>query len=175
MEIKTLKAYIAPLFGAVIALPLLYLLFYALSEGFGWDAFKGLNLDTYLKNTAYLVVMTGFFVLLLGSVGAYLVSRFAFFGSRFFAVALMLPLAIPSFVAGYAYNGIFEYRGLFSQLFGIEYSLDILNIYGAVFIFSITMFPYVFIVAKAAYSSLSESVAEIGKNGYQRDQKALSP
>jgi iron(III) transport system permease protein len=161
MAIARLKALIAPTFGAILSIPLLYLLVYAFHAGISFEAFKDLNLATYATNTVQLVVGTSFLVLVFGALGAYTVARFEFFGSRFFSVALVLPLAIPSYVVGYAYNGIFEYAGLFSQLTGMDIYGDILTLHGATVVFGLSMFPYVFIVAKSAFSSLSHSVQEL--------------
>ncbi len=161
MEIIRLKSLVTPLFGVLIAAPLLYLFVYAFSNGFSLEALKNLNIDIYAKNTILLLLGVVFLVALFGGVGAYLVSRFEFLGRNFFSIVLVLPLAIPSYVVGYAYNGIFEYAGLLSQITSLEIELDILNIYGAIFVFGISMFPYLFIVAKAAFSNLSNSVDEV--------------
>lgn len=163
MEVSRFKSLIAPLFGAVLSLPLLYLLFFALDAGISLEAFSNLNLDTYTKNTLVLVAGVGALVFCLGTLSAYVVARFTFAGSRFFSAALVLPLALPSYVVGYAYNGIFEYRGLFSQLANSEYRLDILTLWGVIVIFGLSMYPYVFIVARAAFSGLSSSVEEVVK------------
>jgi iron(III) transport system permease protein len=163
LELINFKAFIAPLFGLLISIPLIYLLFFSLSAGVNIAELRYLHLDNYAKNTFLLVLGVGILVLFLGGISAYLVARFDFFASRFFAVALMLPLALPSYVVGYTYNGIFEFAGLLSQLTGLDIRLDILNIWGAIFIFGISMFPYVFIVARAALMSLSNSVAEVVK------------
>jgi len=163
LEIIKIKPYIAPLFGAIIAIPLLYLIVFALSNTDSLGEIKSLNIPVYALNTALLVLGVAFFVFLFGGTSAYLVSRFEFTGSKFFSVALMLPLAIPSYIVGYAYNGLFEYSGLLSQLFNTPVEFDILNIYGAIFIFAISMFPYLFIVAKSAFSNLSHSVVEVAQ------------
>ncbi|MGM0623177.1 MAG: ABC transporter permease [Campylobacterota bacterium] len=163
MAIIKIKQFIAPLFGVLISIPLLYLLYFALSHGIVLEDLKNLNLDIYTKNTLILVVGVAFLVLILGGISAYLVSRFEFLGSKFFSVALVLPLAIPSYVVGYTYNGLFEYYGLLTQLTGVAVELDMLNMYGAIFVFGISMFPYLFIVAKAGFLSMSNSVVEVVK------------
>ncbi|MBE0495958.1 MAG: iron ABC transporter permease [Campylobacterales bacterium] len=163
MEITRLKPFIAPIFGAILSLPILYLLFYALLEGVSLEAFANLNLGTYAQNTLLLVVGVGVLVFVFGGLSAYLVARFEFPGSRFFALFLALPLAIPSYVVGYAYNGIFEYAGLFTQLTGITGHFSILSIWGAIVVFGLSMYPYVFIVARAAFLGLSSSVDEVVK------------
>lgn len=161
MEIVAKKSLIPPLFGVIISTPIIYLVLFALSGEITMDGIKSLNIGTYALNTTLLVAGVLFLVLIFGGVSAYLVARFEFFGSRFYSIALALPLALPSYIVGYTYNGIFEYAGLLSQLTSLDLRFDILNIYGAIFIFSISMFPYLFIVAKAATQSLSNSVDEV--------------
>jgi len=179
MEITRFKPYIAPIFGAILAIPILYLIFYALMDGLSWDAFKNLNLDTYTLNTLILVAGSGVLVFILGGLSAYFVARFEFWGSRFFAISLALPLAIPSYVLGYVYNGVFEFSGLFTQLTGIQEHFSILNIWGAIVIFGLSMYPYVFIVTKAAFLGLSSSIDEViklqGVGKYRAFFKAYLP
>ena len=163
MEVNRLKPFIAPIFGAILSLPILFLLAYALLEGVSLEAFSNLNLATYAKSTLLLVLGVGALVFVFGGLSAYLVARFEFVGSRFFALSLALPLAIPSYVVGYAYNGIFEYAGLLAQLTGITGHFSILTLWGAIVIFGLSMYPYVFIVARAAFLGLSSSVDEVVK------------
>lgn len=163
MELKHFKSLIAPVFGAILAIPLLYIFVYSFFNEFSLNAFLNLNLAAYSLNTAILLFGSGILVFILGGLSAFFVTRFEFIGGRFFALTLALPLAIPSYIVGYVYNGIFEYSGLLSQLMNTDEYFSILNIWGAIFIFGISMYPYVFIVAKSAFSGLSNSIDEVVK------------
>ena len=82
--------------------------------------------------------------------------------AKFFSVCFILPLAYPAYIFGYTYVGFFEFRGLLSQILNdTSIKLDILNMSGAIFIFTIAMFPYVFILARVSFSMVSKSVVEL--------------
>ena len=71
-------------------------------------------------------------------------------------------MAYPAYIFGYTYVGFFEFRGLLSQILNdTSIKLDILNMSGAIFIFTIAMFPYVFILARVSFSMVSKSVVEL--------------
>ena len=163
MEINRLKYYLAPFIGLSIALPILALLIYFVLEGnFNNNFIKTKILLEYTSNTSFLILGTFIFVVVVGTITSYLSARFEYFGDKFFAICFILPLAYPAYILGYAYVGFFEYRGILSELVGnnsIRY--DILNIYGAIFVFSIAMFPYVYILARVSFASISSTVFEL--------------
>ncbi len=163
MEINRLKYYIAPFIGACIALPILALLFYFILEGsFNLEFLLGDIVNRYISDTSILVFGTFLVVVLLGTITSYLSARFEYFGDKIFALLFVLPLAYPAYILGYAYIGFFEYRGILSDIIGnssVRY--DILNIYGAMFIFGIAMFPYVYILARVSFGSVSSTVSEL--------------
>ena len=96
-----------------------------------------------------------FLVVVFGTITSYLSARFEYFGDKVFALLFVLPIAYPAYILGYAYVGFFEYRGVLSDILAnsnIKY--NILNIYGAIFIFGIAMFPYVYILARVSFGSI---------------------
>ena len=149
--------------GLCIALPILSLVIYFLFKGeFNIDLLKNNLLFEYSKNTSFLILGTFVFVVILGTITSYLSARFEYFGGKFFAICFVLPLAYPAYILGYSYVGFFEYRGILSDILGnIDARVDILNIYGAIFIFAIAMFPYVFILARVSFASISSTVCEL--------------
>ena len=163
MEIKTIKYYLAPFIGLSIALPILALIVYfLLNNDFNLDNISNKTLFDYLKNTSFLIIGTSIFVIILGTTTSYLNARFDYFGSKFFAVCFILPLAFPAYILGYTYVGFFEYRGILSTILANPaIRLDIINIYGAIFIFSISMFAYVHILARVSFGSISSTVCEL--------------
>ncbi len=163
MEINRLKYYIAPFIGACIALPILVLLFYFILEGtFNLEFLLGDIISKYIIDTSILVIGTFALVVLLGTTSSYLSARFEYFGDKVFALLFVLPLAYPAYILGYTYVGFFEYRGVLSDILAnsnIKY--NILNIYGAIFIFGIAMFPYVYILARVSFGSVSSTISEL--------------
>lgn len=127
---------------------------------------KNVLLD-YSLNTLVLslgcILLTGFF----GVSAAWIVSRYNIPMSKPLEWMLILPLAIPSYITAYAYAGVFDYGGAFSQflsIFGsISYKVDIMNIYGLILVLSVSLFPYVYISARAIFLYQSSRLIEASK------------
>ena len=163
MEINKFKKFVAPIIGLGISLPILALLLYFILKGeFNFEFLFSDILKEYLSNTTILVLGVFVLVILLGTISSYLSARFEYFGDKIFAILFVLPLAYPAYVLGYTYVGFFEYRGILSDILGnVNARFDILNMSGAIFIFGIAMFPYVYIMAKVSFSSISSTVNEL--------------
>ena len=163
MEINKLKYSIAPIIGLCIALPILSLLLYfVLNSDFNFEFLFSEIMKEYISNTAILVLGVFAFVVILGTISSYLSARFEYFGAKIFSILFVLPLAYPAYILGYAYVGFFEYRGILSDIVGNPNTrLDILNMSGAIFIFAIAMFPYVYILARVSFGSVSSTVCEL--------------
>lgn len=163
MEINKLKYSIAPIIGLCIALPILSLLLYFVLNGdFNFEFLFSDIVKGYISNTTILVLGTFAFVVILGTISSYLSARFEYFGDKIFAVLFVLPLAYPAYILGYTYVGFFEYRGILSDIVGnVNTRYDILNMSGAIFIFGIAMFPYVYILARVSFGSISSTVSEL--------------
>ena len=72
-----------------------------------------------------------------------------------------MPLAIPSYITAYAYAGFFDYVGFFEKITGFR--VDIMNIYGLIFILSISLYPYVFVASRAFFVNQSNNIIEASK------------
>ena len=72
---------------------------------------------------------------------------------------------------GFEY-GACVYRGddcgiLLGGINGFGFRIDIFNIYGVIFVLSMSLYPYVYLLAKTAFKSESKAIYEVGKiNGY---------
>lgn len=124
-------------------------------------------LPEYIKNSSIIALFTGLFTVVIGVSTAWILTMYEFKFSKFFHVGLILPLAIPTYIAGYVYSGIFSYTGIISRtarnLFGYNLNLDIMNIYGVIFIFTFFLYPYVFIIARSFFAKQSLSMLESAK------------
>lgn len=157
------KYALAPSLGLLIALPIFSLLIYFIAQGdFSVTNFRVPELLLYAKNTLFVLLGAAFLVLVLGISTAFMSARFEYTGSPFFSLAFVLPLAFPAYIIGYTYVGFFEFHGILSTLLGLpKLKLDILNIYGVIAILSFAMFPYVFILARVSFASISSTVVEL--------------
>ena len=95
---------------------------------------------------------------------AWLVTRTDLPGRRAFAVAVALPLVIPSYVAALALLGAFGPRGLLQQLlsglFGVERIPEIYGFPGAMFALTLSTYPYVYLLTAVALRNLDPALEE---------------
>ena len=154
--------------AAVILLPILYVfveLFQAPNEN--WFQIRQYLLKNYIFNTIFLVVLTGLLTSILGITLAWLTTAYDFPLRKFFRWGLMLPLAIPPYIAAYTYRTMLSYTGVVQATLRNQFDyqlnpeiLSISSLRGAVFIFSLFLFPYVYIIARAFLESQSSSYIE---------------
>ncbi len=132
-----------------------------------WDFLIEYQLPELLKNTLTLILGVGFGVTLLGTVSAWLTSMYEFPLRRFFFWAMMLPLAVPAYVLAFTQLGIFDYTGPISTLlrerYGFENGLpDVRNGMGLIVVMSLTFYPYVYLLARNAFSGMGQRALEAG-------------
>ncbi|MBH0230478.1 iron ABC transporter permease [Halobacillus sp. KCTC 3957] len=151
-----------------------------------WGHIQEFILPDLIKNTSLLIVFTGFLTVMIGTSLAWLVSAYDFPMKAFFKWALILPLAIPPYIAGYTYNGIMNYTGVIQTTLRNRWDVtvdqkyfDILTLPGAVFIFTIFLFPYVYTITRAFLSNQSASLVEnarlLGRNPWEVFFKIVLP
>jgi len=132
-----------------------------------WLHIKQYLLKEYISNTILIVVSTGVFSVILGTGLAWVVSVYNFPFRSFFKWALILPLAIPPYIAAYTYTGLLSYTGLIQTFLRNAFSLqinqkhvNIMSIEGAVAIFSLFLFPYVYTITRVFLEKQSASLIE---------------
>jgi len=143
---------------AMVAVPLLIIISAWFSPANDvWLHLSQTLLPELLRNTAVLVLGVGSGVLLLGVGSAWVTIMYEFPGRRFFDWALMLPLAIPSYVLAFVMVGLFDVTGpiamtLHGQL-GIPFNQipSIRSSFGIVLVMSLALYPYVYMLARVAF------------------------
>ncbi len=92
----------------------------------------------------------------MGLVSATLVTVFEFPGRRVLEWLLLLPLAAPAFIVAFAYTDFLQFSGplqsLWRSLSGAQAPLwpDVRSTGGAIGVFSLTLYPYVYLLVRAA-------------------------
>lgn len=162
--------------GVLILLPIVNILF----EFFGpststWEHIKTHLLKEYIINSIVLIIIVSIISLIIGFTAAYFVARYDFIGRKFLSWMLVIPLAIPSYIAAYVYADMVSYTGTFSRLMrtiGIPGQINIMNMTGAALIFAFTLYPYIYILTLSALSRQSSSYIEsatlLGANKWKR-------
>lgn len=129
-----------------------------------WSHVVEYLLPDYLANSFYLLIGTGTLSLLLGVPSAWFISTYDFPFRTALNWMLYLPLAIPSYIMSYAYVGIFGNGGSgekLGNLIGLDvFSVSMMNIWGLIFVLSISLYPYVFASSRIMFSSASGSIKE---------------
>lgn len=161
--------WIISLVGAVvILLPILFIfssIFHEPNEN--WLQIQAYLLKNYVFNTFTLVVLTGILTAFLGVTLAWLTAAYDFPLKRFFRWGLILPLSIPTFIATYTYRNMLGYTGVVQSTLRNQFDyqlnpewLTVSGIPGAVFIFTLFLYPYVFMITRAFLESQSTSYIE---------------
>ncbi|MBH5317448.1 iron ABC transporter permease [Paenibacillus sp. GSMTC-2017] len=155
--------------GAIAALlPSLYILMGLIGKpNENWAHIKEYMLLDYAWESFILVVGVVSITVILGVSLAWLTAAYEFPLRKFFSFALVLPLAIPPYIAAYTYGEMFSYTGSI-QVFlrnklGITVDptlFDIMSMKGAIVLFSLSLFPYVYLITRTFLEKHSASYIE---------------
>ena len=133
-----------------VSIPVLSIVISAFDgPGESWQHILKTVLPTYLENSFWLVFGTSILTLLLGISSAWIVSRYTIPFKKQLEWLLILPLAIPSYITAYSYAGFFDYGGFFLKISTLK--VDIMNIYGLVFVLSVSLYPYIYVASRAFF------------------------
>ena len=136
-----------------------------------WSHLAETVLPDYLRNTAVLVVGVGLLAAVLGTGTAWLVETCSFPGRRVFEWALILPLAVPAFVAAYTYAGMFDVTGplqrivraLVPPLRDEFLYVDVMGMGPLVLVFALVLYPYVYLTSRVSFRSHSTSLLDASR------------
>ncbi len=161
----------APLIALGIATPIIIIALSMLFAGNAevWSHLADTVLADYVVNSALLMAGVGVATLLLGVPPAWLVAVCDFPGRRVFAWALLLPLAFPAYIIAYAYTGILDYAGPVQTWLreitgwqrGDYWFFQIRSLGGAIAMLALVLYPYVYLLTRAALLERSSSTFEV--------------
>ena len=134
-----------------------------------WAHLASTVLGDYITNTLLLMFGVGVGTCLLGVGPAWLTAMCRFPGQRCFEWALLLPMAMPAYIIGYTYTGLLDFAGPVQaglrQWFGYDYGdywfPEIRSLTGAMLMLSLVLYPYVYLLARAAFLEQSVCVLEV--------------
>jgi iron(III) transport system permease protein len=123
--------------------------------------------------TKSLLIMTGVTigVLIVGVPAAWMTTLCRFPGRRLFDWALLLPMAFPAYVIAYAYTGLLDYAGpvqtglreMIGDPQGLRWLPEIRSLPGAIVMLVLVLYPYVYLLARAAFLEQSVCVLEVSR------------
>ena len=161
------------LFAGLLALPVLALaLSWTQFDAAAWDVMRQMAdtvLPEYIGTSLWLCVAVAVAVAVVGMATACAVTLFDFPGRRVFEWALLLPLAMPAYVVAYAYTDFLQFsgplQGFIRDTFGLRGRVfpEVRNTWGAVWVFTFTLYPYVYLLARTALSERATQLMEAAR------------
>ena len=131
------------------------------------------NIGWYLGNTLLLLIGVGIVTLSIGIVCGYLIAHYTFPLSRQLSWALLLPLALPGYIAAYIYTDLLAYAGPVQSFlrgwFGFTSPQDywfpaIRSLPGAALIMGLVLYPYVYLLLRSTLLEQSLDVERTARS-----------
>ena len=155
--------------AALILLPLGYVTSQALSaDPAVWSRLWTTRIPELLTNTIWLAASVACLTLLLGVSTAWLVTRIEFPGRRLWEGALVLPLAMPTYVLAYIYSYLLGFGGpvehVWQLVAGPQARIFSPQSYlGATLVMTLDTFPFVYLLSRSALLNLNVSFEEVSR------------
>ncbi|WP_245688913.1 ABC transporter permease [Paracoccus chinensis] len=161
------------LVAGLVLIPVLALLWQAAqgSEGL-WSHLAQHVLPHALGQTAILMGGVGVLTAVIGTSAAWLVTAHDFPGRRVLEWALLLPLAVPTYIVAYAYLDLLHPLGPFQTLVRAvlgydsprQFRLpDIRSMTGAILLLSLVLYPYVYLPTRAMFMTQAANLVEVAR------------
>ena len=155
--------------AALLAIPIVAVLSsLAVPAGEVWLHLWRTQLLELVGRTLALLLGVGAGALIVGGGLAWLVVHHRFPGRAVLEWALILPLAVPAYVIGFAFVGLFEYSGPVQS--GLRHGLgagvglpEIRSYPGVVVMMTLVFYPYVYLLARVAFREQGAAAVETAR------------
>lgn len=155
--------------AGLICLPLAFVAYQALSAGATvWTRLWNTRIPELLINTGALALSVSAGTLLLGVSLAWLVVRYELPARHFWEWALVLPLAMPTYVLAYIYTFLLGIGGPVEQAWQAWAGPDARifppqSLAGATLVMTLDTFPFVYLLSRAALMNFNVSFEEVAR------------
>ena len=138
-----------------------------------WEHLSATVLPRYVRTTLLLMTGVGIGTFVVGTGTAWLVTMCRLPGRHILEWALLLPLAMPAYVVAYVYTDFLEFagpiQGLLRHVFGWQlrsdyWFPDIRSLSGAITVMTLVLYPYVYLLARAAFLDQAAGVVEVSRS-----------
>ena len=134
-----------------------------------WAHLWRTQLPELISNTLALVAGVGAGTLVVGAGLAWLIVTYRFPGCRALEWALVLPLAMPAYVIGFALLGLFDFSGpvqsALRRWMGPGARLpEFRSYWGVVLTMTLVFYPYVYLLARAAFREQGAATLETARS-----------
>lgn len=136
-----------------------------------WTHLTETLLPQYVANSIWLMLGVGLGTLLLGVPTAWFVSQYTFPGRGVFQWALLLPMAMPAYIIAYTYTGLLAFEGPVQSALREVLPLTVMRAFfpeirslgGAIVMFSLVLYPYVYLLSRAAFANHSQQAMDASR------------
>ena len=155
--------------AALILLPLGYVTSQALSaDAAVWIRLWNTRIPELLSNTIWLSASVACLTLVLGVSTAWLVTRLEFPGRQLWEGALVLPLAMPTYVLAYIYSYLLGFDGPVEHIWQIVAGPQARvfsphSYLGATLVMTLDTFPFVYLLSRSALLNMNVSFEEVAR------------
>ena len=152
-----------------VALPILVVISFVITGiSDAWSHLFDTLLGRYALNSLMLSVLVAIGVVMLGVPAAWIISFYRFKGRGILSWLLLLPMAYPAYILAYTYTGVLDFSGpilTFLRDAGAPHwlmspLLNIRSLPGAALMLSLVLYPYVYLLARAAFMEQSANLME---------------
>lgn len=156
----------------LLAMPVAVVLgFVFVPSGEVWAHLASTVLSDYVTNSLLLMLGVSIGTLLLGVSTAWLTTMCHYPGRSVFEWALLLPMAMPAYIIAYTYTGMLDFAGPVQGLlrevtgwgFGDYWFPQIRSLNGAVLMLTLVLYPYVYLLSRAAFLNQSVCVLDVSR------------
>ena len=159
--------------SAIVLLPVGTLVAIALSgDASDWPHLASTVLPGAIATTIYLLLLVSVGTVSIGVTSAWLIVGYDFPLRRLFSWALVLPLAVPPYLAAYAFAEFFHFtgpvQGLLRAVFGFTSIHDywfpeIRSTPGAAVVLSCVLYPYVYLTSRVVFLLQGRNIADVAR------------
>ena len=135
-----------------------------------------------LLNSFKVSITATFFALIIGILMAYLFSMYAFKGKKLLQILIIIASMSAPFIGAYSWILLLGRNGVITKFLVNVLGLPQFDIYGfsgIVLVFTLQLFPLIFLYVTGAFSSIDNSILEaaesMGSTGFKRFTTVLLP
>ena len=141
-----------------------------------WEHITNTVLSSYLLNSVFLALGTVLFSAIFGVSSAWIVTSYKFPGCKLFKWLLILPLAIPTYIAAYAYFDILDLFNPILLWIKLNISLSAMNKTDTFLVYLMTtlvmssvLYPYIYLLARSSFESQGNHFTNVSRSlGYSK-------
>jgi iron(III) transport system permease protein len=136
-----------------------------------WSHLLSTVMGSYVFNSLVLAIGVGLGTAVIGTYLAWFMVNYVFYGKSLLNWLILLPLAMPAYIIAYTYTGMLDFSGplqqflrtLFDAPFNQQMLPDIRSLEGAVLVMILVLYPYVYLLARTAFSEQSAQFTLVSK------------